>query len=799
MRSGVPGEELAVDERTGKELLEEIAQIRRGLEEAGRTLRSLESAEAGRGMLERLLDEVPGFVYLRTSDYRIRFANRVFLELFGEYEGRTCHQVIRGRAEPCEACPSLRALDEKRPVQWELALPGRTFQVYDCPFTDIDGSPLVLEFAMDVTALKRAESEAAAHRRLLEAFFENTISPMALLDRDFNFLRVNRAYAEATGREISELAGRNHFEVYPSDAKAIFEQVVATKTSFQVLARPFVFPDHPEWGATYWDWTLVPILEPEGEVEFLVFSLKDVTARIRAEQSLRESEEKYHALVETAGDAIMVADAETGIVIDANRKAEELMGIPREELVGMHQSELHPREDREAYIELFREDVRRGVSERQFYIERRDGRKVPVEISTATLELGGIKVIQGIFRDITERRETEEKLRAMEQRLRQSEKMEAIGQFASGIAHEFNNRLAAIMNFASVAMMKMAGDDPKREYLAHIVESSRRAAGLTQSLLAFSRQQEMRPAPVSLGGLIGALEREIRSIAGPAVELEIVPGSEDVVVLAEAAKLENVIINLVRNAADAMPSGGRLVIGAGAADLSAGFTGEEGPDRAGRFGFVSVADTGAGMDAATLKRIFEPFFTTKEFGRGTGLGLSISYGIVRQHGGCIDVRSAPGEGSTFRVYLPLAGAGAPEKPPASGPEPEPESMPESGELPRGSGTILIAEDDAAVRLSLRDMLEGQGYEVLEASDGGEAVRKLGEDGGRVRLAVLDVRMPGMGGMEACDRMRRMRPAVKVLFISGHSAEVVCEEGVCFISKPFSRGDFLRAVGKILQG
>jgi two-component system cell cycle sensor histidine kinase/response regulator CckA len=779
-----------MEDRTGKELFEEIAQIRRGLEEAGRTLRSLESAESDRGMLERLVDELPGFVYLRTADYRIRYANRVFLETFGEYEGRTCHQVIRGRPEPCEGCPSL--LNDGRPVQWELTLPGgRTFQVYDCSFTDIDGSPLVLEFAMDVTALKKAEDEAAGHRRLLEAFFENTISPMVLLDRDFNFLRVNKAYADGTGRAISEFAGRNHFEIYPSDAQAIFEEVVATKKPFQVLARPFVFPDHPEWGVTYWDWTLVPIPDPEGQVEFLVFSLKDVTARIRAQQSLRESEEKYHALVEMAGDAIFVADAETGVIIEANRKAEELTGVPRERLVGMHQSRLHPREEREAYAELFREDVRKGASERKFHVQRPDGGRVPVDIRTATLELGGRKVIQGIFRDITERREAEEKLRALEQRLVQSEKMEAIGQFASGIAHEFNNRLAAIMNFASVAMMKMPGDDPLREYLANIVESSRRAAGLTQSLLAFSRQQEVRPAPVSLGGIVGAVQREVRAAAGESVEVVISPNDVEVVVLAEAAKVEDVVINLVRNALDAMPGGGRLSIGTGVAELSADSPGGPGPGRTGRFGFVSVADTGVGMDAATLKRIFEPFFTTKEFGRGTGLGLAISYGIIMQHEGCIDVRSEPGKGSTFRVCLPLAGPGAPGKPQECGTD--------SGELPRGSGTILVAEDDAAVRLSLREMLEGQGYEVLEASDGGEAVRMLGEDDGRVRLAVVDVRMPGMGGIEACDRMRRTRPAIKVLFMSGHAAEVGGGEGVRFISKPFSRGEFLRAVGEILEG
>ncbi|GAB4387378.1 MAG: hypothetical protein Kow0025_00620 [Thermodesulfovibrionales bacterium] len=764
------------DARSRRELISEIETLRRRLREDERR------------RLYGLLDRLPGLVHIKAPDFSIRYANRAFREIFGDVEGRTCYSVIHGRGEPCEVCPPLRTFRDGEAAEWECALgDGRTFQVYDYPIADADGSPLVLEMGMDITARKRAERKSAQQGTILEAFFEGATNPMALLDRDFNFVRVNRAYARAWRRDVSEFAGRNHFDIYPSDALAIFEDVVRTGVPFEAQARPFTFPDRPEWGVTYWDWALTPIKGAGQDVEFLVLSLEDVTGHEKALKALRESEEKYRRFMESANDAIMVADAETGVVLDANRKAGDLMGIPLGELVGMHQSELHPPEEREAYVESFRQDVERGSSGREFFVQRRDGRRVPVEISTSTMELGGRKVIQGIFRDITERRETDEKLGLMAARLRESEKMEAIGRFAGGIAHEFNNRLTAIMNFASVIKMKTPEGDPVREYMDHITESCKRASGLTQGLLAFSRKDEFAPQAVGLARFVAGLEREVRGVAHAGVEVEIAPDESGATVMADPVKLEDVLLNLARNASDAMPGGGRLLVRTGSATMDERFISERGFGKPGRYAFVSVSDTGTGMDEETLKKIFEPFFTTKQFGKGTGLGLAMSYGIVKQHGGYIDVSSRPGEGSTFTVYLPLAAPGEAREPglrkdPAGGPE-----------------TLLVAEDDGDVRRGLREMLEGSGYRVVEAADGEEAVGRLSADPSAIDLAILDVRMPGVGGREAYERMREIKPGLRVLFMSGYAGESAPGVSGRFVPKPFSREGLLRAVREALGG
>ena len=385
-----------------------------------------------------------------------------------------------------------------------------------------------------------------------------------------------------------------------------------------------------------------------------------------------------------------------------------------------------------------------------------------------------------------------ERERQRADQMRQSQKMEAVGQLAGGIAHDFNNLLTAIIGFATLAQMKTDRSDPSSQYLDEVLVASERATHLTQGLLAFSRKQAINAQPVELNGTIKRIEKLLCRLISEEIDLVLRYAGEPLPIVADAGQIDQIIMNLATNARDAMDQSGILTIETSSVQVAADYVPGYGYGAAGRYARLAVSDTGKGMDEATKAHIFEPFFTTKEVGRGTGLGLAIVYGIVKQHNGFIDIETALGKGTTFKIHFPLPQQDAQSKP-----------LAEAKQLtPRGTGTVLVVEDAPEVRRLTREVLESHGYRVIEAVDGEDAVQKFLQHQDAVKLVIMDVVMPRLNGKEAFERIARIRPGTKVLFTSGYTPDDVNRKGVHFgrdnfIAKPSQPQTLLRMVADLM--
>lgn len=412
----------------------------------------------------------------------------------------------------------------------------------------------------------------------------------------------------------------------------------------------------------------------------------------------------------------------------------------------------------------------RGAKE---FLERR------VEERTAELA----RANRELQTEIAERKQAEEQLR-------QSQKMEAVGTLAGGVAHDFNNILTAIMGYGTILRMKMEEGTLLSGYLDDILAAAERAATLTHGLLAFSRKQELTPRPVNLNEIVGRMRNLLQRVIGEDIEFRTMLAGEQLTVMADSGQLEQVLMNLAANSRDAMPDGGMLTIRTERVDVRDELAGSS--LKPGRYAVISVSDTGTGFDEAMKQRIFEPFFTTKEVGKGTGLGLSMVYGIIKQHNGEIDVYSEPGKGTAFRIYLELV-------------EPKAEKVEAALPAPTAGGkeTILVTEDDADVRRFMRHTLEEFGYTVIEAADGEEAIGRFSAHRDGFQLLILDVVMPKINGKEVFEEIRKMKADTRVLFSSGYPADIIqgkgiLEAGAPFVQKPVTLHILLAKVREALS-
>jgi two-component system, cell cycle sensor histidine kinase and response regulator CckA len=419
-----------------------------------------------------------------------------------------------------------------------------------------------------------------------------------------------------------------------------------------------------------------------------------------------------------------------------------------------------------------------------------------VILNSAVPIMGAGGAIEGAIvlnQDVSEQRAAEEALRRSEEQLRQAQKMEAVGQLAGGIAHDFNNLLTAILSYCDLLLEEVRHGDPIRGDVEQIRQAGQRAAGLTRQLLAFSRRQVLQPKVLSLNTVVADTDGMLRRLIGADIVLEMTYDPGLWYALADPGQIEQVLVNLVVNARDAMPQGGRLTVSTSNREFTADSSIRPNGVRPGSYVALEVSDTGIGIELANHARIFEPFFTTKDPGKGTGLGLSTAYGIVQQSGGHITVDSAPSRGATFTVFLPRH----------IGSEPASVSKVDRRRLPGGTETLLLVEDEAAVRSSARRLLERQGYEVLEARHGADALRIVEESGRPIDLVVTDLVMPEMGGKELAERLRAHRPGLKVLFMSGYTEKAIAASGVMppntgFVEKPFTVEQLMRRLREILD-
>lgn len=513
----------------------------------------------------------------------------------------------------------------------------------------------------------------------------------------------------------------------------------------------------------------------------------EVTERKRAESELRQSEERYRELIENAHDIIYTHDLQ-GNYTSVNQMGQRITGYSHDEAMQMNMLDVVVPEDRERVREILnRKLAGDNIATYEIEVLAKDGSRIPVEVNTRVIQKNGRPVgIQGIARDVTERKN-------LEAQLRQAQKMEAVGQLAGGVAHDFNNLLTAITGYSDLAIRKLQPQDPLRNNLEEIKKAGMRAAGLTRQLLAFSRKQVLQPKVLNLNSIVTDLEKMLQRLIGEDVELRIALEGELGNAKADPGQIEQVIMNLVINARDAMPRGGKLTIETQNIDLGDEYAKQHVGVEAGPYVLLAVSDTGIGMDKETEKRIFEPFFTTKEVGRGTGLGLSTVYGIVKQSNGLLWVYSELGRGTTFKFYLPRIGDAAQEYKRAD----------VSEEKLEGSETILLVEDDDTLRKLAAEVLAVYGYRVLEASNGGSALLICERHPEPIHLLITDVVMPEMGGVETAERLGRIRPDMKVLFMSGYTNNTIVHQGVMeadvnFIQKPFSPADLARKIRSVLD-
>lgn len=531
----------------------------------------------------------------------------------------------------------------------------------------------------------------------------------------------------------------------------------------------------------------VAVRDEGGDIMGYATLVHDVTERKRMEAALRESEERFSAFMNNSSVVGFMRNIR-GRYVYVNRAYEELVGKPAGEILGRTPDEIWPPEiarmlvasdkqvlDAGHAMELHESTVLPGDEAKEWL-----SIKFPFRDRKNRVYVGGVSV------DITERK-------SLEEQLRRAQKMEAVGRLAGGIAHDFNNLLTIIIGYSEILLASSKIDGDQRSKIQELKKAGERAAQLTRQLLAFSRKQVMAPKVLDLNHLLENLRKMIGRLIGEDIEFATIPFTPLGKVKADPGQVEQIVMNLVVNARDAMPEGGRLTIETANVEFDEQYCRSHLPSVPGQYVMIAVSDTGTGMTPETQKHIFEPFFTTKEIGKGTGLGLATAYGIVKQSGGFIWVYSEKGVGSSFKVYFPRI----PEQD-----EPPLEIRPEPENL-KGSETILVAEDEVALRTLIHETLTRYGYSVLEAGDGEAALGVCGSYRHPIHLLISDVVMPKISGRELAKRITTARPGTKVLFVSGYTDDAIIHHGVidsneAFLQKPFSPASLARKVRLVLD-
>jgi PAS domain S-box-containing protein len=646
------------------------------------------------------------------------------------------------------------------------------------------GHTAILTVQRDITERKRAEEAIRSQALFMQELLNAIPIPINAKGRDGRIQLCNEAFAAAGNLTREQVVGKKLTELPMPEATALAardEALLADGTP-QVYEA---FMPTPGGGMRRHVLSKSPLRAPDGEITGIVTAALDIGDRYEAEQALKRSEERFRTLFEHAGDAIFISDL-FGRFIEVNQTACERLGYRGEELLRMSVPDIDTLDAAALGNRL--ESMRgAGSAVMETMHVRHDGTLVPTEMISTMIELGGQPAVLSIARDVSDRKKAEAERAILEAQLRQSHKMEGIGQLAGGIAHDFNNLLTVISGFASLALDDLDSGQDAHEDIRQVEHAADRASTLTRQLLAFARRTVLQPEVVDLAAAVHNLEPMLRRIMGEDVSLLTVTPPLPATVLADPGQIEQVIVNLAVNARDAMPDGGVLTIETGQTDLDEGEALAHALAAPGRYVTLTVVDTGVGMSDETLSHAFEPFYTTKEPGKGTGLGLATVYGIVQQSGGGVTARSEPGRGSVFIVLLPLV-------------DTAPTAQAEHHRAPdvsvTRSGAILLVEDDDAVRGFATRVLEQAGYRVLTAG-GGTAALEVAQ-GQTIDLLLTDVVMPKMSGRDVADRIALVAPDARVLFVSGHDEKTIVRRGVLepnvrYLAKPFTPEALIGAV------
>ena len=636
----------------------------------------------------------------------------------------------------------------------------------------------------DITERKRMEEALRKSEERYRRIIETAREGIVINDEDVKFTFVNKRFADMLGYRPEELIGTDPTDyTFEEDIKEISER---RERHGQGVFEPFERRFRRKDGTVLWTHiTMTPMTDEDGRPEGTFAMHTDITSRKQAEEALRESEARLKSILRAA--PVGVGTVVNRVIIQANDSLCAMTGHTQGELLRQNARLLYPTDEDFNFVgrEKYRQINEHGTGTVETRWLRKDGRIIDVLLSSTPLDLEDLQ--KGVIftaLDITERKH-------LESQLIQSQKMEAIGTLAGGVAHDFNNILTAIIGFAAILQMDMEKDNPKRAYLDQILAAAQKATNLTQSLLAFSRKQQIDLKPHRINDIIEQTTKLLKRLLTEDIGLKVALTSGNPSVMADITQMDQILINLATNARDAMPKGGILRIETGTVSLDDEFIRVQGYGEPGNYAVLTVSDTGVGMDKKTKEHIFEPFFTTKEVGKGTGLGLSTVYGLVKQHNGYITVDSELNKGTMFRIYFPLVYSGRED------------SVPVAQDAKKGTETILVAEDDPGVRTLIVDILRRYGYTPIEATDGVEALRLFMNNKDKVSLVICDVVMPKMNGKEVCEEIKRTSPTTRILFTSGYTRDVIIDKGVedatvDFITKPINPREFLTKVREVLD-
>ncbi len=746
-------------------------------------------------------------------DCRITMVNTALLRMQGDTKeniiGKSCHAILHQQSGPCqrsdEQCPFIEVFKNGKTLQVthrHFTSQGRelTVELTASPLREANGSITgMLEVLRDVSTVHRLEEENKQSLEFLSSVLEGIGEGVVVMDRDYRILTANRGYLKQVGMSWSEVIGRHCYEVsHHYDSPCTNNgQDCPVRTVFETASPARALHMHFDHGEerVYVECQAYPITDASGAVVRAIETLNDVTGRVRLEQKVRESEEKYRDLYDNAPDGYYSVTG-NGLIVEVNRTFLEMLGYERDEVVGrMFLDDLLTSDSVALCKVRFPEFKKTGkLMNIELTMKKKDGSILPAMVSaTAVISAtGGMFVMsRSMVRDISERKKAEEEKRKLQEQLFQSQKLEALGTLAGGIAHDFNNLLSSILGYASLAKADLPAGDPVGQHMDIIETASLRASELTQQLLAFAKGGKYDPKPHD----VNAIVREVSQLLARTIDKNIVVDmkTEESLksVLCDAGQIQQALLNISINGRDAMPKGGTLTIRTENVSLSIEDVQYLVDVAPGDYVRISVADTGSGMDRETRKHIFEPFFTTKK--KGTGLGLAIAYGIVKKHNGFIQITSKPGRGSLFQVNLIAC----------SGDDPCTKKR-EIVDLRNGSEVILVVDDEPMITDLARDILRRYGYAVLTANAGQEAVDVYRQQRGEIAAVVLDMVMPGMDGREVFTRLRDVDPGVKVIASSGYShdrdADDLLREGALgFVQKPYRIAELVKIVGDVLEG
>jgi PAS domain S-box-containing protein len=754
-------------------------------------------------------------VVLLDDTLRVVWANEAYRKRFhpkgsGQSDplGLSCSDALCRKKKPCRECPTASVFKSGRVTHHEITLfiDGRHRPIYVTATpvfyvgVKVDQVMVMLQDLSNLAVLRQSEEALRSSEQRFRSVFEQTGAGMITTKADGSLLQVTTSVCTMLGHTETELLRMKLTDlIHPVDLGGIVAQLdegrTGSRPAHEMECRFIRRDQTPVWSQITTVWQYAKNRKPK----YCIALVQNISERKRAEKALGQSRKRYQALVHSIDGIVWEADTRASRFLFVSKQAERILGFPVERWMSQPRfwrNHIHP-EDLEGVLGALSEAVRQGRGhELEYRMLADDGRTVWIR-DTISLVRDSQRVtkLRGLMVDVTEKKMAEEALRHKEEQLRQSQKMEAIGRLAGGIAHDFNNLLTAITGYGDLLLKGLGDENPLRREANEISKAAQRAADLTGQLLAFSRQQVLQPRVLDLNDVIGDMEMMLRRLIGEHIQFQTRLDGEVGAIKADPGQMHQVLLNLVVNARDAMSSGGKLIIETTDVDLDESYAGRHPGVAAGRYVRLAVGDTGRGMDEDTKARLFEPFFTTKEQGKGTGLGLSTVYGIVKQSGGHISVESTPDEGTTFQIYFPRV-----EKELL---EPQPEKDAPIPETSPGTEKILLVEDDDSVRELAREILEMNGYDVVEAGDGVEALRIFEAEVGTIDLLVTDLVMPKMGGRDLAQELTPRSPDLKVLYLSGYTDSVVLQQGMLdrgsyFLQKPFTPAGLAHKVREALD-